>query len=93
LGGVLMHIITADGTRYTVQHFNQAQGKAWATLMMDGIVYPDKQSWVSCTVVLGERVFNNVRVIVQDVSIYDPMQEGLAPDTTYKVALLFPEKE
>ena len=94
-----MHLLTADGTRYTVQRFDQALGTAKATLLMEGVVYPATEKWNGCTLVLGERTFENVRVMVQEVSIYDPLDPprevapgvvkmGLQPDTTYTVLLV-----
>ena len=67
---------------------------------MDGVVYPATEKWNGCTLVLGNKTFENVRVIVQKVSIYDPLdpprevapgvvERGLQPDTTYTVLLTF----
>lgn len=96
-----MRLTTADGTHYTVQRFDQALGVAKAVLLMEGVVYPATEKWYGCTLVLGERTFENVRAFVQEIGIYDPLdpprevapgvvEMGLQPDTTYTVLLMIP---
>ena len=85
----MTYLLTADGRKYLVQRFALAQGKATASLIMTGVCYPDTEKWDGCTLVLGEKRFENVRAIVQSVEVYNPFEEGLAPDTTYTIAMVW----
>ncbi len=85
----MTYLYTADGKKYLVQRFVRQQNKVIATLIMGGICYPDNENWEGCTLVLGEKRFENVRAIVQGQEIYNPFEEGRSPETTYTVALFF----
>ena len=84
-----MQLTREDGTTYRISHFRQKQGKATAKVIVFGVDYPASLAWLNCTVDLGGTVFAGVRAIVQEIDIYDPQEEWLAPDTTYTLALVF----
>ena len=87
----MMQLTREDGVTYRLRSFEQEQGKATATLTLPGIEYPTSLGWLNCTVQLGDKMFEGVRAIVQEVYMYDPTGDDveLAAYTTYGLALLF----
>ena len=60
---------------------------------MAGVRYPDAERWDGCTLVLGEKRWEDVQALIQAVDVYNPFEEGLQPDTAYTVALRLPKEE